>query len=108
MQNRNPKPFLYSPVHPCNRKLDPLYSCKDGDDTCLHDLDNLSELVHVLAAGQEPFQHQDPKVLVHVTVQPSHHLHTHTHTHTIYNSYIVHTIEGPTLGGGVGGGVGGL
>ena len=49
--------------------------------TSLHDFDYLSELVHVFPTGKEPLQHEDPEVLVHVTVQPSHHLHTHTMFH---------------------------
>ena len=48
-----------------------VYTC-----TCLHDLDNLSELVHVFPTGQEPLQHEDPEILVHVALQTSHHLTT--------------------------------
>ena len=42
--------------------------------TCLQDLHNLHELVHVFSGGHEPLQHEDLEVLVHVAVHPAHHL----------------------------------
>lgn len=43
--------------------------------TCLHDLNQGQNLVHVLARGHKTLQHEDLEVLKHVTAQSSHHLH---------------------------------
>lgn len=47
--------------------------------TCLQDLHNLHELVHVFSGGHEPLQHEDLEVLVHVAVHPAHHLQGQRH-----------------------------
>ena len=70
--------------------------------TCLHDLHNLCESVHVFSAGKEPLQHENTKILVHITAWPSHHLQgehpyarnvvaiTSTCIHTLYKYMYIH------------------
>ncbi len=42
--------------------------------TCLHDLYDLNEFVHVFPGSHEAFEHEPLEVLVHVTVHSTHHL----------------------------------
>ena len=49
------------------------YEVKPGL-ACLHDLNNLQALVHVLASSKKTLQHQDLEVVVHVAVIASHNL----------------------------------
>jgi len=42
--------------------------------TCLHDLNEGDDLVHVFAGSHETLQHEDLEVLKHVGADASHHL----------------------------------
>jgi hypothetical protein len=52
--------------------MHPRYS---GNCTFLHDLHKEDELIHVLARGHEPLEHELPEHLEGVTVVPAHDLH---------------------------------
>ena len=45
-----------------------------GTPTCLHDLDEGQDLVHVFTRGHQTLQHQDLEVLKHVAAKTSHDL----------------------------------
>ena len=63
--------------------------------TCLHDLHNLCESVHVFSAGKEPLQHENTKILVHITAWPSHHLqgeHPYARNVVAITSTCIHTL----------------
>ena len=47
-------------------------------DTCLHDLDQWNNLVHVFACGYQSLQHEDLEVFEHVTSEAAHHLQKNT------------------------------
>ena len=62
-----------------------VYTC-----TCLHDFNNLHELVHVFPGRHEALQHQEFEVVIHVAANASHHLHIHVQ---YYINFAVFTCE---------------